>query len=82
LDLWADPQERYDVFMNNYTETTWTGVTITQAFKEIMSTYLKYPPRKAQGFSIPYVTLGEYQLLMSFKEQLEDEGFKFRIPIE
>jgi arylsulfatase len=82
FDLWADPQERYDIFMNNYTETTWTGVTITQAFKEIMATYLKYPPRKAQGLSIPYVTLGEYQLLMSFKEQLEDEGFKFRIPIE
>lgn len=82
FDLWADPQERYDIFMNNYTETTWTGVMITQAFKEIMATYLKYPPRKAQGLSIPNVTLGQYELLMSFKERLEDEGFKFRIPIE
>jgi hypothetical protein len=34
FDLWQDPQERYDVFMNNYTETTWTGVTITDAFKK------------------------------------------------
>src|SRR5262245_2726163 len=23
FDLWADPQERYDIFMNNFTESTW-----------------------------------------------------------
>ena len=23
FDLWADPQERYDLFMNNFTEKTW-----------------------------------------------------------
>ena len=23
FDLWADPQERYDIFMNNFTERTW-----------------------------------------------------------
>ena len=28
FDLWQDPQERYDIFMNNYTERTWTMVTI------------------------------------------------------
>jgi hypothetical protein len=28
FDLWQDPQERYDVFMNNYTERTWTLVTM------------------------------------------------------
>ena len=22
FDLWADPQERYDIFMNNFTEST------------------------------------------------------------
>ena len=27
FDLWQDPQERYDIFMNNYTERTWTMVT-------------------------------------------------------
>jgi hypothetical protein len=26
FDLWQDPQERYDIFMNNYTERTWTMV--------------------------------------------------------
>jgi arylsulfatase len=23
FDLWADPQERYDVFMNDFTERSW-----------------------------------------------------------
>jgi len=53
LDLWQDPQERYDIFMNNYTERTWTGVTFSDSFKQIVATYLKYPPRKPQGLSIP-----------------------------
>ena len=25
FDLWQDPQERYDIFMNNYTEHTWVA---------------------------------------------------------
>ncbi len=33
FDLWQDPQERYDIFMNNYTERTWTLVTIEAAIK-------------------------------------------------
>ncbi|HKN75790.1 MAG TPA: hypothetical protein VJW94_11480 [Candidatus Acidoferrum sp.] len=82
FDLWQDPQERYDIFMNNYTETTWAAVTMIDAFKTVMATYLKYPPRKVQGLNIPYISLGQYQLLMSFKEQLQNEGFKFTIPVE
>ena len=82
FDLWQDPQERYDIFMNNYTETSWTSVTITDAFKKIMATYLKYPPRKVQGLSIPYISLAQYELLRSFQEQLQNEGFKFNVPVE
>jgi arylsulfatase len=26
FDLWQDPQERYDIFMNNFTEHTWMAV--------------------------------------------------------
>ncbi len=26
LDLWQDPQERYDIFMTNFTESTWALV--------------------------------------------------------
>ena len=82
FDLWQDPQERYDIFMNNYTERTWTGVTFSEAFKQVMTTYLKYPIRKPQGLSIPYVSLGQYELLKSFQEQLGNQGFKFTIPVE
>ena len=28
FDLWQDPQERYDLFMNNFTERTWTGADL------------------------------------------------------
>jgi arylsulfatase A-like enzyme len=38
LDLWQDPQERYDVFMTNWTEHTWTLVTFNQAVADLMKT--------------------------------------------
>ena len=49
FDLWQDPQERYDIFMNNYTERTWVMVTISDSIKELMKTYVQYPPRKLQS---------------------------------
>ena len=49
FDLWQDPQERYDIFMNNFTERTWMGVIMEEKLKEIMATYVKYPPRKVQS---------------------------------
>jgi arylsulfatase len=82
FDLWQDPQERYDIFMNNYTESTWTAVIFSDAMKKIMVTYLKYPIRKPQGLSIPYVTLAQFELIKSFQGQLENQGFKFTIPVE
>jgi arylsulfatase A-like enzyme len=48
-DLWQDPQERYDVFMNSYTEKTWTLVTFNKAVAELMKTYEIDPPRKLQS---------------------------------
>ena len=62
FDLWQDPQERYDIFMNNYTERTWTLVTIEQSIKGLMKTYVEYPPRKLQSasYSGP-MTLTDYQ---------------------
>jgi hypothetical protein len=35
--------------MNNYTEHTWTLVTISEAIKDLMKTYIQYPPRKLQS---------------------------------
>lgn len=46
FDLGQDPQERYDIFMNNFTERTWMGVVMEQELKRIVATYVKYPPRK------------------------------------
>jgi len=77
FDLWQDPQERYDIFMNNYTERTWTLVTINQAVAEKMKTYVQYPPRKLQSevYTGP-ITLTQYQRLKNVRDMLEKEGIK------
>lgn len=81
FDLWQDPQERYDIFMNNYTEHTWTLVTINAALKELMQTYMKYPPREMQGegYSGP-ITLTQYKRFGYIREQLAKDGFKIGLP--
>jgi arylsulfatase len=81
FDLWADPQERYDIFMNNFTERTWTMVTISDAIKELMKTYVKYPPRKLQSesYSGP-ITLTDYQRFQFLRENLAKEGVVINIP--
>ncbi|MEJ1157657.1 arylsulfatase [Prosthecomicrobium sp. N25] len=81
FDLWQDPQERYDVFMNNYTEHTWTLVTISEAIKDLMKTYVQYPPRKLQseGYTGP-VTLTSYQRFQWVREQLAKEGVSIALP--
>ncbi|QDV55336.1 arylsulfatase [Rosistilla oblonga] len=81
FDLWADPQERYDIFMNNFTERTWTLVTINESIKELMKTYVKYPPRKLQSevYTGP-ITLPQYQRFQHVRESLEKEGFSLPLP--
>ena len=81
FDLWQDPQERYDIFMNNFTERTWTMVTISQAVTEKMKTYVKFPPRKLQSetYSGP-ITLTQYERFQHIREQLEKEGVKIPLP--
>jgi arylsulfatase A-like enzyme len=81
FDLWQDPQERYDIFMNNYTEHTWTLVAINAAIKELMQTYLKYPPRKLQseGYAGP-ITITQYQRFKYVRDQLAEEGFQIAMP--
>jgi arylsulfatase A-like enzyme len=81
FDLWQDPQERYDIFMNNYTEHTWVLVTINAAVKELMQTYLRYPPRKSQSetYTGP-VTLSQYERFQFIREQLAKEGFQLPLP--
>ena len=81
FDLWQDPQERYDVFMNNYTEHTWILVTINAATKDLMQTYVKHPPRKLQSesYSGP-ITLTQYQRFQFFRDQLAKDGFSIGLP--
>ncbi|ARU87842.1 arylsulfatase [Pseudomonas sp. M30-35] len=81
FDLWQDPQERYDIFMNNYTERTWTLVTINEAIKEKMKTYIEYPPRKMQGegYAGP-ITLTQYQRFKYVRDALGKEGFSIPMP--
>ena len=81
FDLWQDPQERYDIFMNNYTERTWTMVTISEAIKDLMKTYVEYPPRKLQseGYTGP-ITLTQYQRFQAVRERLANEGIELPMP--
>ena len=81
FDLWQDPQERYDIFMNNYTERTWTMVTISDAIKNLMKTYVQYPPRKLQSesYSGP-ITISSYEKFQWIREQLGKEGVKLPMP--
>jgi arylsulfatase A-like enzyme len=81
FDLWQDPQERYDIFMNNYTERTWTLVTISEAIKNLMKTYVQYPPRKLQSMTYTGpLTISNYQKFQWVREQLGNEGIALPMP--
>jgi len=81
FDLLADPQERYDLFMNNFTESTWRAPVMEQKLKQLMLTYVKYPPRKLQsdGYSGP-ITLTNYQKFEWLRENLKKDGFNLSVP--
>ena len=81
FDLLQDPQERYDLFMTNFTERTWTMVPIKAAIDKLMATYVKYPPRKLQsmGYDGP-IEISKYQQFQSVRDQLAKEGFNLSLP--
>lgn len=74
-DLWADPQERYDLFMNSFTEKTWAAVLFNQALDDIMKTYVEYPPRKLQSdaYTGP-MTINRYRTLEQVKAFMKEKG--------
>ena len=81
FDLWQDPQERYDIFMNNFTERTWLGVIMGEEINKLMATYAKYPPRKTQSLTYTGpITLSQYERFEGIREQLEKEGFHIQLP--
>jgi len=55
FDLFANPQEYYDIFMNNYTERTWLAPVMKQELQKVMKTFAQYPPCKlrSDGFAGP-----------------------------
>jgi arylsulfatase A-like enzyme len=81
FDLWQDPQERYDIFMTNFTESTWAVVPANAAVKALMKTYVDYPPRKLQSetYTGP-ITLSQYQRFMNIREALQKDGFSLPMP--
>ncbi|MBB3021526.1 arylsulfatase [Microvirga lupini] len=81
FDLWQDPQERYDIFMNNFTERTWMGVVMEEEVKKVMKTYVEYPPRKVQsyGYTGP-ITLSDYERVQSVREMLAKDGVHLPMP--
>jgi arylsulfatase A-like enzyme len=81
FDLWADPQERYDIFMNNFTERTWVMIPIDDAIKKLMKTYVQYPPRKLQSASYTGpITLSNYERFQWIRERLQKEGVDLPLP--
>jgi arylsulfatase A-like enzyme len=81
FDLWQDPQERYDIFMTNWTEHTWTLVTFNKAIADLMKTYIKYPPRKMQSevYTGP-LTITKYERFQWAREALAKEGVGIPLP--
>ncbi len=81
FDLWQDPQERYDIFMTNFTESTWAVVPANEATKKLMKTYVDYPPRKLQSetYTGP-ITLSRYERFANVREALKKEGFSLPMP--
>ena len=81
FDLWADPQERYDLFMNNFTERTWLGPLMQEELSKVMKSFVQYPPRKLQsaGYTGP-VTISNYQRFQWLRDELKKEGVHLTMP--
>jgi len=81
FDLLADPQERYDILMNGFTENTWAAPIMGERVNELMKSYVKYPPRKLQSetYTGP-ITITNYQKFQWLRDQLKKEGFKLSLP--
>jgi arylsulfatase len=73
FDLYGDPQERYDLFMNNFTEHTWLAPIMGEYLTKVMKTFVQYPPRKLQseGFDGP-IKISTYEKVMDLKKELQN----------
>ncbi len=80
-DLWADPQERYDIFMNNFTNSTWIAPIMGTEMKKVVDSFVKYPPRplQTQSYTGP-VTISAFQKFQWLRDELKKEGFNLPMP--
>ena len=81
FDLLADPQERYDILMNSFTESTWAAPIMGNEIERVMKTFIQYPPRKLQSetYSGP-ITITAFQKFEWLREQLKKDGVKLGLP--
>lgn len=81
FDLWQDPQERYDLFMTNWTERTWTMVPISEEINKLMKTHIDYPPRKMQSMTYDGpIEISKFQKFQYIHEQLQKDGLSIPLP--
>ena len=80
-DLWQDPQERYDVFMNAWVDNTWAAVLMGPAVEKLMKSYVQYPPRTLQSaiYTGP-ITITNYQRFQYLRDSLAKDGISLGIP--
>ena len=81
FDLWQDPQERYDILMNSFTEHTWVAPIMGDEIQRVMKTFLEYPPRKMQSeiYTGP-ITISAFEKFSWLREQLKKDGIKIQMP--
>jgi len=81
FNLWADPQERYDIFMNNFTESTWLAPVMGAELKKVVESFIKYPPRplQSEGYSGP-LTISAFQKFQWLRDELKKNGFNLPMP--
>jgi len=67
--------------LNNYTEHAWVVVSIGGAIKDLMKTYVQYPPRKqpSASYSGP-ITLQQYERFQFMRDALAKEGINIPLP--
>ena len=74
-DLWQDPQERYDLFMNSFTEKTWTMLMFALSEQKLMKSYVDYPPRpkQSESYSGP-LSITKFRTMQQAKELMDEKG--------
>ncbi len=80
VDLWHDPPERHDIFMNNYTEHTWTLVVFNHEVKKLMQSYIQYPCKLQSESYMGPITILVMNASNGSATRLKTEGFDLPMP--